>query len=520
MKFAFKLLLIFLFPLLTNAQLNINWINNFCCFDSIAPHTFSVPLGEVFSGDTLVLGYWQDSHLLIKKIDTNNGVDLDSVTAFGGNFQFTDVNYFGGDFIRMADQYRFYATGQAPSVSNIVSLNMGLDLSSLQSVQNSNVTPATFFSKALYSESDTSAFVATYSPLSGLGILRIHDLPGPPAVEYDTVNADAFAKLFTTIFHSSVQNTIAISEHVNGSFETQLRLNVFGIDTAKFSGVIDLPQTLGSDHHLVQIGDTLICAFTDSVNNRTAFTRISLPDSWCDPVPLFSPVADIYGVKNVSISPDSQYIYVRTGTTFSKYDRAFNLIFARTISPSSFDQQNNSNVEFDSNDNPIIGYTFFTNQIANEDLLVLRISKADGATLDSLHYNDARNTADHFLDMYKDPLGQLEIIYCSDYDTMFILSEETQISVIQIGGAALSTNEISNHLSQFMIYPNPASNTIQIIAKAKEFDYEILNAVGHRILNGSSENGNPISLSGLSAGYYIVKLRAEDSVEGKGFIKQ
>ncbi|MBL0105340.1 MAG: hypothetical protein IPP51_17135 [Bacteroidetes bacterium] len=111
MKYCF-LILFSLAVFSSKAQMSINWVNHFCCFDSIAPHSFSVPVNKIIDGDTLILAYWQDSTYRVRKIDLTTGSDLMYVEPLVNNiipFYFQDVNYYGGDFFKLNGEY--YYTG-------------------------------------------------------------------------------------------------------------------------------------------------------------------------------------------------------------------------------------------------------------------------------------------------------------------------------------------------------------------------------------------------------------------------
>ena len=91
-----------------SAQLNPAWINHFCCFDSIAPHSFSYPLGIIQSGDSMIIAYVEDDSVKIKVIDMFSGNDIanfnygsDTISSpayVNGSFMKTDSGYLGSCF--------------------------------------------------------------------------------------------------------------------------------------------------------------------------------------------------------------------------------------------------------------------------------------------------------------------------------------------------------------------------------------------------------------------------------------
>lgn len=86
-----------------SAQLNPSWVNNFCCFDSVAPHSFSYPLGEVIKNDSIITAYFEDDSLKVKVINSNTGMDIADFN-YASDTLFSPF-YYGGSFIECDSGY-------------------------------------------------------------------------------------------------------------------------------------------------------------------------------------------------------------------------------------------------------------------------------------------------------------------------------------------------------------------------------------------------------------------------------
>jgi hypothetical protein len=87
----------------TNAQFAQQWLNNFCCFDSLGPHSFSYPLGREFNQDTLTISFYEDGYLNFKRINTATGNDIQNITLVSDTIQ--PPFYFGGGTTKISNQY-------------------------------------------------------------------------------------------------------------------------------------------------------------------------------------------------------------------------------------------------------------------------------------------------------------------------------------------------------------------------------------------------------------------------------
>ena len=73
----------------------------------------------------------------------------------------------------------------------------------------------------------------------------------------------------------------------------------------------------------------------------------------------------------------------------------------------------------------------------------------------------------------------------------------------------------------FAIYPNPANDKITIEAQSTLFDLVVVNMAGEVVTTQKDcDSQTEISLNGLSAGVYFVRLTTGDTVVTRKFMKK
>jgi hypothetical protein len=77
-------------------------------------------------------------------------------------------------------------------------------------------------------------------------------------------------------------------------------------------------------------------------------------------------------------------------------------------------------------------------------------------------------------------------------------------------------NKLTPH--QIKIYPNPATNYIQVDLDEAE-SYEILDMTGKSYLNLTATDSNKIDISGLSNGIYFIRAIKDQQVYSGRFVK-
>lgn len=83
----------------------------------------------------------------------------------------------------------------------------------------------------------------------------------------------------------------------------------------------------------------------------------------------------------------------------------------------------------------------------------------------------------------------------------------------------VSVNE--NTVEEIMLYPNPVSDKLTVEALKPRFDIEIFNLTGELVYSQKDcVNPTVIDISGLSEGFYFIKMTADRSTLTRKFIKQ
>jgi hypothetical protein len=74
----------------------------------------------------------------------------------------------------------------------------------------------------------------------------------------------------------------------------------------------------------------------------------------------------------------------------------------------------------------------------------------------------------------------------------------------------------------FTLYPNPASEVLNINLPQNitSLNYAVIDITGKTLLNGTANANNPINISGLANGSYIIKLNNDEKQYTKMFIKK
>ena len=216
-------------------------------------------------------------------------------------------------------------------------------------------------------------------------------------------------------------------------------------------------------------------------------------------------------VRNYCTSPTGSKLYVESDGKLFQFDPGFTLNFERNLMPYSFSMYNRSSLLFDQNDNPVIFNSYVNNTIINDDLIFRRIDHNSGNTIDSLVYNDARNTPDIAITQFYDSNNKLNLVYANDFDDAFILQEETQLNIIQLDPLV----DLQNEIPQVVIkmYPNPASTKLTFSDKDLVGSKVMLYDAMGKSLKAVILNSEPqIDISDLKTGIYFLQIKKENDV--------
>lgn len=91
-------------------------------------------------------------------------------------------------------------------------------------------------------------------------------------------------------------------------------------------------------------------------------------------------------------------------------------------------------------------------------------------------------------------------------------------TVYRFTPSELSTKNFDK--SAISLYPNPTSNQLNIKTVKEEMHYAIYNALGQELKSAKLSTDHSIDVSGLQNGVYFVKLKSDDAIVTKKFIKK
>jgi len=83
------------------------------------------------------------------------------------------------------------------------------------------------------------------------------------------------------------------------------------------------------------------------------------------------------------------------------------------------------------------------------------------------------------------------------------------------------TASVEDNLFNVSLYPNPASNRLNISAANTIKNAEIYNVLGKKVMNVTiNKTSESIDISNLASGVYMIKYNIENTVGTAKFIKQ
>ena len=168
-----------------------------------------------------------------------------------------------------------------------------------------------------------------------------------------------------------------------------------------------------------------------------------------------------------------------------------------------FSVPTNSNVTVSVN-NIIIALDFWVNILNSSYQVVGSAFHASGST-QSIYFTSTLNAGDYYLQIYAVPDANS---YLAPYN--FTLTQTTINSVI----------DLSKKLDNILIYPNPATDNLTIVAPQKS-EIEILNIEGQIIKDiSATENQTAIDISDFANGVYVVEVKTEKGIEVRKFVKE
>ena len=484
-----------------NAQMQIQRNTDFCCFDSIAPHSFSTPLGIVQHQDTIQIGYWKDGFFNVEFLNTQNGQIFGSETFSQDTI--SPPLFYGGSFTELDSGYVFqgcYTDNFGISKMKLIGLN-----DQFSNIWNRNISLPTFITSPSRIAADATSGNFYFASVSDSLYLYCFS-PSGNQVWIKSVNNDSVASINKDLFLLSDSSVIICTqEHLLSSSDLQVHFRKYSKADGHLVQDFTYPDLAGIKHRFYCKNDTITIAFQDELNREIFLKRIDLISGNATPV-FASGITDIYGLLTLEQSPDHQFTYVWSNYYFLKMNQSLQLLYSRYIEGESYPGDNASRILFDSSGNPILSISYINNTVANHDLLILRLDHSNGNTIDSLTYNDARNTSDHVMNQYLDVHDNLNVVFANDYDNFVILREEAQLGVLQISIPVASfTSEIVSSNENFA-NPNPCINTLKVSEKlTAESTYQIIDLCGKIVQTGQLEN-KEIDVRQLQKGTYLLRI--------------
>lgn len=476
--------------------MSTQWINHFCCFDTMAPHSFSYPFGVVVQNDSIITTYFEDDSIKVKIIDAVSGNDID-------NFYYIDDSpqssfYNGGDFVKCINgyllTYSFWNNGENRLIFKKINNNFTLD--SIGSILLNFQSRTT---KLL--EVNDSSFVLSY--LSDSTHIIVVD---PISYSLQNYSYDWLGlKPYKELYLNDSNEVVLVGEMEISPSIDWLQLKKVDIETGNVVESVDLPGSSDYSHTCSRFGDTLVIATGNTFWGGIGCAFIDMNSLSNQGV--VSSYMDFASTLNVAYNTNSRKCYIRTQASLLQLNEDHSDGFAISLPFSSFDQYNLSKILFDSNDNPILFYSYINNMIVNDDLIVFRIDKNTGSVIDSFLYNDQRNTPDIAVTQFFDSQNNLCLLYANDYDDNVILQEETQLNLIRFDQLTNSVLNLSRSESQ--VYPNPTTGEVFYTGELPD-RVEVFNLVGMKIQSVSTGGQGKVDLKNFPSGNYFLKAVMSD----------
>lgn len=491
----------------SNAQMNPQWINHFCCFDSIAPHSFSYPFGKVVSNDSVYIAYYEDDTVKVKIVDLFSGNDLSNFILLTDSV--LSSYYYGGDFKKCSDGFllsnAIVQNGQHFLLFNKIINNFAVD--SIGAVSTGYEKPT-----KMISVGDTSFYFAFLS--DSVYLININTSTNTiRKFSYD----DNVDELYPEIYSNSLGELILVERSILGANLYEVLLKRIRTSDGAVLDSTNVNSAPNYTQAIFQKNDSIFIAYNNYVTQTVRFTTvdlINLNPTWDNP----TNCAD-YGVINFEHNSTYDEYYIETYNHLVKINSDYTIGFIKNLFGRTYEEYNQSSILFDTNDNPIIYFSFQTNGFTDAGLIVLRIDKNSGNTIDSLLFNDLRNTPDIAIAQFFDNQNKLNLLFANDYDYSVVLQEETQLNLIRLNSLSNSQQEIKFDLTK--IFPNPAINKLNFSdVNLIGGEIKICDTAGKILKKVKLNSNNDIDISDLKAGLYFMQFEnTKKEVSNARFIK-
>lgn len=498
------------------AQFTQQWVNNFCCFDSLQPHTFSYPLGKYVQQDTLTLSFYEDDLQRFRKVDLNTGNDIQNITLTNDTVQ--SPFYYGGGTIHVANHYitsliKYNAnSGVIKLFHNSMSENLTTDWSNEITVNNgtiaaplSNLSATDFFTCMVSDSVRIYKFSVNglFQWMTALPVLSTNSNDKP------------------TLFLNSLDEVLMYVRNADPTL-TNYSSRLIKVDGSSGAVLADTiySHTMGTSHIVFQDFDTLKIAFIDAVGHFVSVASVDML-TMTETKNFTSNVSCFDELEKFAVDQQTNQYYIKSNSFFLGFTGQDVSLFNISLVPESQGQYDFGDIAFNQQ-YAFLSYSFFNtaNNPVNNDILVLKIDKFNGAVIGSASYNDSRNTDENYLQHYLDTASYY-VIFANNFDNISILQEETQIGIIKYNLVTQNIQELQNNESVLLL-PNPVQNKVSVQFHTENIpvSYSVCNILGVVMKKDAITQNSVLDLSMLKEGVYSIVIEFQNkSTICKRFVK-
>lgn len=512
----FGTVIILLSSFCLKAQFTQQWVNNFCCFDSLQPHTFSYPLGKFVQQDTLTLSFYEDDLQRFRKVDLNTGNDIQNIALTNDTVQ--SPFYYGGGTIHIANHYITalikYNTnsGVIKLFHNSISENLSTDWSNEITVSNgtiaaplSNLAATDFFTCMVSDSVRIYKFSVNgqFQWMTALPVLSTNNNDKP------------------TLFLNSLDEVLV---HVGNADSTLTNYSSRLIKVDGSSGTVladtIYSHTIGTSHIVFQDFDTLKIAFINAAGHFVSLVSADMI-TMTETKNFTSSVSCFDELEKFAVDHLTNQYYIKSNSFFSGFTVQDVALFNISLVSESQGQYDFGDIAFNQQ-YAFLSYSYFNtaNNPVNNDILILKIDKFNGTVSGSTSYNDSRNTDENYLQHYLDTASYY-VIFANNFDNASILQEETQIGIIKYNLLTQNIQEVLNKESVFL-QPNPVQNkvSVQFHTENKPVSYSICNIFGAVMKKDAITQNSILDVSMLKDGVYSIVIEFQNKrIISKRFVK-
>ena len=122
---------------------------------------------------------------------------------------------------------------------------------------------------------------------------------------------------------------------------------------------------------------------------------------------------------------------------------------------------------------------------------------------DKIHKINTTENSPELTEVLTGVSGPRGVVFSGD---ILYIAEASAGKISKLNLVTVSINQIVENNSPMTIFPNPATNTIQVSGLTRIENYKIYNVLGKQILEGNITNAGNINIISLTKGVYFFKL--------------